>query len=719
MNKILPASALIFLLTTFSVAAEPSVWSVNSRSDVLKGDARGVSIDQNGTITLAPKLTEVFKTEQSYIWSSVVDGSGNVYLGTGGEGKVFKVDASGKGTLFADLGELNVTSLAIGGSGEIFAGTSPDGKVYKIDASGKADVYFAPKDKYIWSLAVLGDGVLAVGTGDGGKIYRVRAANVTPETSILFDTSETHIISLATDKQGNLYAGTDSNGLVMRFGPDGKPFGLLDSALREIHELAVGPDGSVYVLALGESASVPKPADAPVAPAPAPENKTVSVDKPGPANPEPPTKSRYDLTGAKSAVYRILPDGSTDIIWASTTITGFSLYAHPTGNGVLLGTSDKGRIYNIGNDGRETLVLQTDANQISTIRTDGRSLIATSSNQGSMFRFGPDAVAEGIYDSAVLDAKTTAAWGRIWWRSTGGVTVQTRSGNTERSDETWSAWSSPFADQKGGQIASPKARYVQWRAVLKGPASPSLNEVNLAFIARNIAPEVLSINVLPTNVGLAPNPPIQIDPNIALSGLDPLTFGIPNAGVPPRRVYQRGATSLQWTTEDRNGDKLIYDIFYKQIADADFKLLRGDQTENFIAIDGQSLADGRYIFKVVARDTPSNPLTLALAGEKTTEPIEIDNTAPGVTVSGNAQIVGEKARVSFDATDAASYLTRAEYSVNGAEWQPVYADDGISDSPQERYTIEIPIRNAGEYAVTIRVFDVNGNSGNVRAVVRK
>ena len=53
-----------------------------------------------------------------------------------------------------------------------------------------------------------------------------------------------------TDKQGNLYAGTDSNGIVMRFGADGKPFGLLDSPLREIHELAVGPDGSVYVLAL-------------------------------------------------------------------------------------------------------------------------------------------------------------------------------------------------------------------------------------------------------------------------------------------------------------------------------------------------------------------------------------------------------------------------------------------------------------------------------------
>src|SRR6185295_18247938 len=121
----------------------------------------------------------------------------------------------------------------------------PDGKVYRITADGKADVYFDPGDKYIWSLAVMSDGSLAVGTGETGKLYRVRTANAAPASSLMFDSSETHIISLAVDKSGNLYAGTDSSGLVIRFGSDGKPFALLDSPLREIHELAVGPDGSL------------------------------------------------------------------------------------------------------------------------------------------------------------------------------------------------------------------------------------------------------------------------------------------------------------------------------------------------------------------------------------------------------------------------------------------------------------------------------------------
>jgi WD40 repeat protein len=709
----------LFLFAAACAASEPQIWSVNSRADVLKGDANGVSIGDTGAITLAPKLTEVFKTEQSYVWASAVDQSGNFYLGTGGDGKIFKVDASGKGSLFYDSTELNVSALAVGKGGEIYAGTSPDGKVYRIDASGKADVYFDPKEKYIWSLALTADGSLAVGTGEGGKIFKVRSAGATPESSLLYDTSETHIISLATDKQGNLYAGSDSSGLVLRFGADGKPFALLDSPLREIHELAIGPDGSVYVLALGESASVPKPADAAATPAATP-SATVSIEKPNPASPEPAPKSRYDLTSAKSAVYRIFPDGGSDIIWASTTITAFSVYAHLTGNGVLIGTSDKGRIYSVTNDGRETLVLQSDAGQVSTVRTFGQSLFATSSNQGKLFRFGGEPQAEGNYESAVLDAKAAASWGRIWWRSAGNVQLQTRSGNTEKPDETWSAWSAAYTDQKGAQISSPKAKYLQWRAVLKSsPGQASVTEVNVAFLPRNIAPEVLAVQVLPTNVGLAPNPPMQIDPNIELSGLDPVAFGIANAVVPPRRLYQRGATALQWNAEDRNGDKMVYDIYYKEVSDANFKLLRENLTDNFYTIDGQALADGRYVFRVVAKDSPSNPGGASLTGERLSDPVDIDNTAPAVTPFGAPQITGDRARVVFDAADAASYINRAEYSVNGGDWRPVYADDGISDSAKERYSIDVVLPGLGEYSVTLRVFDVNGNSGNARVTVKR
>lgn len=712
--------AILLLFVAIASASEPSIWTVGTRAEVLRGDSRGVSIDANGAITLAPKLTEIYKTEQPYIWSSAIDASGNVFLGTGSDGRIYKVSTSGTGgAMFADLAELNVTALAIGKGGELFAATSPDGKVYRVDAGGKADVYFEPKEKYIWSLALMPDGSLAVGTGESGKIYRVRSANATPESSLLFDTSETHIISLAVDKQGSLYAGTDSNGLVMRFGPDGKPFGLFDSPLREIHEMTAGPDGSIYVLALGESASAAVPTSGQPTPTATPESKPVSADKPNPSAPEPPAKSRYDLTGAKSAVYRILPDGGTDVLWASTSVTGFSIYAHQTGSGVLLGTSDKGRIYNISNAGRETLVLQSDTNQISTIRSQGTNLYATSSNQGRLFRIGTDTNAEGSYESAVFDAKSVATWGRIWWQSNGIVQIQTRTGNTEKADETWSTWTAVNTDARSGQIASPKARYLQWRALLRSASNTVLNEVSVSYLARNIAPEILSITILPTNVGLLANPPVQVDPNIELSGLDPATFGIPVASVPPRRAYLRGARSFQWIAEDRNGDKLVYDIYYKEANEANYKLLRENINENFFALDGQSLADGRYTVRVVAKDSNDNPGGQTLSGERISEPFDIDNGQPTVSAVGTPQMTAAGARLVFTASDKSSYVSRAEYSMNGGEWFTVYADDGISDGPEERYTLDVPLPTSGEYAVTLRVFDSQGNVGNARVVVRK
>ena len=227
--------------------------------------------------------------------------------------------------------------MAIGKAGELFAASSPDGKVYRIDTAGKPQIYFDPKEKYIWSLAVYPDGSLAVATGDTGKIYRVRSANATRDTSLLFDTSETNIISLAVDKQGNLYAGTDPAGLVLKFSADGKPFGVLDSPLREVHDLAVGPDNSVYALVLGDSTGS-QPNEKPSS-SDKPESKIVNSDR---STAEAAQKSRYDLTGIKSAVYRILPDGGNDILWTSPTVIAFSLYAHQTGTGVMVGTSNEG-----------------------------------------------------------------------------------------------------------------------------------------------------------------------------------------------------------------------------------------------------------------------------------------------------------------------------------------------------------------------------------------
>src|SRR5437868_1723039 len=462
-NRQLTISAVLLIsFFTVALAGQPAVWETSGRTELLKGDARGVSIRDTGVLMLAPKLTEAFNTQQTYIWSSAIDNQGNVFLGTGHDGKIYRIPASGTGALLYDAAELDVTALAVGHDGVLFAGTSPDGKVYRISADGKADVYFDPGDKYIWSLAVMPDGSLAVGTGDNGKLYRVRTAGATPESSLLARTNQTHVISLAVTPKGDLIAGTDSGGLVLRVSPEGKMFALFDTQLREIHALAPAADGSIYALALSDAAATARTPSAPAVTQPSPaEGATPStsvtitaIDETGAPIQGPPTpaRSRNDVSNARSAVFRILPDGATDVVWSSPTVTAFSIAPALQAGSVLIGTADKGRIYSVTNDGRDTLLLQSPEGQISSLLVRNNQIYAASSNQGKLFRFGNDLVSDGTYESPVRDAKLTASWGRIWWRGAGAVEVQTRTGNGERPDATWSDWSTVYHNPEGNQI---------------------------------------------------------------------------------------------------------------------------------------------------------------------------------------------------------------------------------------------------------------------------
>ncbi|MFN2516605.1 MAG: hypothetical protein ABR556_10375 [Pyrinomonadaceae bacterium] len=733
LRKRLSALAAALLLIGASASAtysgQPVIWETSGRAELLKGDARGISISDTGMLMLAPALIEIFNTEQAFVWSSVVDNQGNVYLGTGHDGKIFRVSPDGRGSLLYDAAELDITALAAGGDGAIYAGTSPDGKVYRITSDGRAEVFFDPADKYVWSLAVLADGSLAIGTGDNGKLYRVRTAGAKPESSLLIATNQTHVISLAVTAQGDLIAGTDPGGLVLRISPEGKAFALFDAHLREIHALAPATDGSIYALALSEAASGRQhPAPVPqVQPAegnaPATSVTITPIDETGAPiqSAGQATRSRTDTSSARSAVFRILPDGATDVVWSSSSITAFAIAPGLQPGSVLIGTADKGRIYSVTNDGRDTLLLQSTEGQISSFLSRSGQVYAASSNQGKLFRFGKELVAEGSYESPVRDAKLTAYWGRIWWRGSGNVELQTRTGNGERPDATWSDWSTTYRDPNGNQISSPRARFIQWRAILRSAGVVGqtwMEDASLAYLPRNVAPEVLSISSLPIGVGLQQVAQLQTDPNVESSGLDPSLFGAV-VQVAPRRLFQRGARSFQWQAEDRNGDTLEYAIYYRPLNENAFRLLRDKLRDNFYTIDGATLADGRYIIKIVASDGPDNPLGQALSGERVSEPVDIDNTPPILRAVTPIQSGGSALRPAFDVDDATGKIRRADFSLDGAPWTPLFPEDGIADSGHERYSVELSALAPGDHTVSLRAFDGSGNVGTLSVTLRR
>src|SRR5207244_6260366 len=129
--------------------------------------------------------------------------------------------------------------------------------------------------------------------------------------------------------------------------PDGKAFGLYDAPLREIHALAPAADGSIYALALSDAASTTRAAgqsattEAATTAAAALTGVTEEASATQPAQPSVPARSRNDLANVRSAVFHIQPDGVTDIVWSSTSVTGFAVTS--ARGGVLIGTSEKGR----------------------------------------------------------------------------------------------------------------------------------------------------------------------------------------------------------------------------------------------------------------------------------------------------------------------------------------------------------------------------------------
>jgi len=736
------ASTILALLCGSAIAVGPVFWEISKQDDVIKGDARGVSIAENGTITLAPALTLVYDTKEAYIWSSATDAAGNIYLGTGHEGRIFKVTPTGEGRLLYDAAELDVTALATDPQGNLYAGTSPEGKVYKITPDGKESVFYDPPDKYIWSLAFdAATSTLYAGTGDKGVIYKIDSAG---KSAVLVDTNETNIVSLALDKNGNLLAGTDPSGLLLRVSANGKLFAMFDSPMQEIHSLSVTGDGSIYALGISpKGGTAQQPSSVGISSTTSLSTEgivTISAGEEQEENPRvevsAPTsqsQSRSRTDGSRSALFRVLPDGGSEVCWRSNDTVGFALKPLPEG-GVLVGTGNKGRIYRIAAGRSQTLLIQSPEDQTSTIFAAGDNLYATSSNLGRLYRIGRDSVSEGTYVSPVRDTRFAGQWGVITWRGSPGVELQTRSGNTETPDATWSDWSPSYRNASGDQISSPRARFIQWRAVLrstpaasastaragtvtKPAAGPQLQSVVVAYLPRNQAPDITSVSVMAPGVAFQ-EMPLAVDPSIASSGLDPQLFGV-IMNVPPRRFFQKGARTLTWQATDPNDDTLAYKVFYRTLGESEWHVLAANLLQNYYTIDGNRLPDGTYLFKIIATDEPANTKELALADEQVTDPIEIDNTPPAIRVTGPS-IAGQTAEVLFDATDLTSRIVRGEYSVDGGTWQLIFPEDGIADSSHESFKVRVTFDKPGEHLIAFRCADSSSNVGTakVTATVR-
>lgn len=712
-------------------AALPSFWQVSSEAEFLQGEVENLAIDTYGRVTLGPAISTVYESSAPFLWAVVSAPDGSTYVGSGNEGQVYRIDPAGRGSVFFDSEELEVHAVALAPGGGIYAATSPDGRIYRVTAAGVGSVFFDPPDRYIWSLAVDASGNVFAGTGDKGVVYKI---SPTGQGAPFYQTKATHVMSLAFDREGRLLAGTESPGRVFQIDAAGRPFVLLDSPYNEIRVLRVDAQGNVYAAAVNARGASP-PAAAPGAtPEPAPQ-PTVSVStdvtftivadaSANAMNPSPQAAAPRGAPGPGSgAIYRILPDGGSDLVWQLRDDVPFDL-AFERGGSVLVATGGAGKIYRLSGDPMQpTLVSRALVQQVTSLlmERDGRILLATS-NPGKLLRLSADRAASGTYTSDVRDAQAVATWGAMKWQAavpTGTrIDISTRAGNTRTPDETWSDWSPAYTDASGSPIASPRARYLQWRAVLTGSAdhAPVLTSVTAAYLPRNSRPRIPSITIHPPGT-VFQRPFPTGDPGIAgFEGDTPeqraaaLNPSGSTAGAAPalgRRSYQRGLLTFVWRAEDQDRDELLYDVLYRREGDTAWKALTKELRDTLFVWDTTSVPNGRYVVRVVASDIPSNSPASALTASTESATFEIDNTPPTVTLTA-ARREGTAVILAFEVRDADSPIQKTEYSLDGARWLSIYPTDGISDSRLERFELRLD----GEIAtrgVIIRAIDSLNN----------
>lgn len=709
------------------LATQPRKWVSATRDEFLKGKLRGVSVTSDARLIIAPALESLLDTEEPFVYSAVADGLGNVYLGTGNDGKVFRVGANGESKEWAKLDEPGVYAMAVDSSGRVYAGTAPDGKVYRLDLMGKAEVFFDPDEKYIWALAVDRQNNVFVGTGSRGVIYKVGSNG---EGKPFYDSATTHIVSLAWDLDGNILAGTSARALILRLSSEGRATVVHDSPLEEVKSMAVDRYGNIFAAALsGSTRALSRKSES------AAKTKTKTGSSPAPSTISGRTvRVSGTSTGKRLEIYRISRGGGVDILYSSDRALAYDLLVRNDGN-LLVATGDKGRIYSVSPRRFVTLLVESGEEQVTRLLERRGRLFAATSNLGKGFELKSKPSKQGVYESRVFDAGMVASWGTLEWQVIDGVEpavkASVRTGNTDTPDDTWSKWSSLYADSSGTRIESSPTRYLQWK--LEFPAegrseavvseTNAVDMVSVSYLQHNMAPLLSSITVHPPGAafvryastdpagGVAPGGPGGAHRRSLPSEIRRL--GSPTVRTPPRRVFLPGAQSLSWSAQDPNGDDLVYRIHYRAAGDRKWTLLKKDLTGTYQTLDGKSLPDGTYVVRVTVSDSPSNPADQALESELMSKPFVVSNSAPAVKW-GAPQIEGSEAVLQVEVRSVASAIHQLEYAVDGGRWSLLFPEDGIADGTVESYRLELKGLDRGEHVVTVRVADSVGNLGSGR-----
>jgi hypothetical protein len=706
-SLLLGAAALATLAAAAPArAAATRTFHQSSAKDFEEGEATGSMVQPTGEVVPGMKATPV-EAPGAFTWCSALSRDGSVaYFGGGEDGKIYAVEtraagaasagkASEKARLVATLDAPWVTALAVRPDGSLLAGTTPGGKIFAVDPrSGAARPFATIAAEHVWAIVYDDKTATAyVGSGAPGKIFAVDAKG---KSRALWDSHDKHVVSLARDDANHLLAGTSEEAILFRVSTDGRGEAVQDFEAEEVR--AVARAGDTITIAVNDFDKTSTPLG--FGPPAAKGTKVVisSGGTPSSAGSLP----RPGARKAKAALYRLERDGRLEQIFAIPDGYFTALSVDEKTGDVYAATGTQGRVYRVRSDRTAGLAIDLPERQALTLLSvrSGSEIgfLVGTGDMGGVYRARPAAGAgEAVYLSKVFDSETRSRWGLLRWRGTKGLAIETRSGVTSKPDDGWSGFQR-LQDVRGsfdggaGQVASPAARYVQYRVTLAG-GDARLAELSLAYLPMNQRARVLEFST--TDGSAAGGAP-------------------PAAGMPVSHAHAT-VLKLRWKVENLDGDELNYRLSFREQNEAVWRPLGGPDALLKPEFDWntEGVPDGTYVIRIVTSDERAQPRERVLESTYLSPPVLVDNRKP--EVSG---LAAKYPFVSGRARDAASPITQIEMAVDGAEWHEVAPADGICDDLVEAFTVKLPALTPGPHDVTVRAWDSADNVGAASITVQ-
>ncbi len=662
MNKRILIITMIMLTFSLLHPVQVKKREVRDFRNFEKGTFNGTGLTDSGELFISLKSSVIAGPDKEYYLGSTISKKGDIYLGTGHNASVFRIEKNGKITEMFKAQEPDIYAVLYGSDNFIYAGSSPRGKLFRITGVMKSKEFFNPDEKYIWDIKEDKSGNIICAVGGSGGVYRI---NKNGDSKKIFS-GDTHIISLFISADNSIIAGSGGSGILYKISSQ-KNRVLYDTPFEEINGIYEDDEGDIWFSASKEV----KKGKTSIG------SKMISFSFP---------KERI-IPQEKSALYLRHSGGEVEKIWSSSDEHIYAVAPDKKNGGVLIGTGDRGRIYRINKDRSYSLVYEGESAQSYKILPGPEGFAIVYNNTSSIVKLSDFPSSKGSYTSDIFNLGIQSRAGRLYWDSINGntpsISLFVRSGNTASPDPTWTEWSPPFTDNNNSNINRNGYKYFQIKVNLNsasGVKSPAISGFRFFYVQKNLKPEIKKINI---------NLPIQPKKN---------------ANQKKPVMWKKNTLDISWKADDPNKDELKYSLFLKKSSGKVWIEFRKDITTSKTELNTELYEDGKYTLKIVTDDSLSNSPDTFRSDIMESQKFTIDSTAP---VLSDFQRPGEF--VTFRVNDKVSIISKVQYSFSGEKWYPLNPEDKINDSKSESFKLSKRFLK-GKKLIFFKITDEYNNS---------